>query len=68
MVSAVAQPPLRAISAPSSFVSPAWPLTSTSPLVQLVSKAFAVGASYVPVPNKLVSKIRPGVFVELANL
>ena len=33
-----------------------------------LNKAFVVGPGYAPVPYKLVSKIRAGLFVDLADL
>ena len=65
---ALGQPPLMAISTPSSFVSPAWPAPGNSTFVPSVGKAFVVGPGYAPIPAKLVAKITSGVFVELADL
>ena len=62
------QPPLMAISTPSSFVSPAWPAPGNSTFAPSVGKAFVVGPGYAPIPAKLVAKITSGIFVELADL
>ena len=65
---ALGQPPLMAISTPSSFISPAWPAPGNSTFAPSVGKAFVVGPGYAPIPAKLVTKITSGVFVELADL
>ena len=58
-----------ALPATSQFVSPAFSTPALAPSVaSSLHKPFVVGPGYSPIPAKLVTKIRAGQFVDLADL
>lgn len=53
---------------PSSLALPTGSLLPSTSGYPALAKAFVVGPGYAPVPNKLVTKITTGMFIELADL
>lgn len=53
---------------PSSLALPTGSLLPSTSGYPALAKAFVVGPGYAPVPNKLVTKITAGMFIELADL
>ena len=53
---------------PSNLALPTVSYLPSSTMHPALAKAFVVGPGYIPVPNKLVTKITSGMFIELADL
>ena len=62
--------PNRSLSAAGQSFTPAFAIGSSFPssLVQSLNRPFIVGPGYSPIPEKLVSKIRTGHFIDPADL